>query len=349
MGLFSREPDLVLDTHDAQDDAALRAATDAARAGDWAPARDLMATTRADPDRRARYVWVLGASATEDPWGSGRRNMQLPVDVTAGWPDRWAEAEPDNPDAVLVRARSLVTRGWEVRGSGWASTVGDAAIEEFRRLLLLALSVSAQAADMAPDDPTPWAQRLLMLTALSASREEFDRSWAEVVARDPLHREAHEFKLMYLCEKWHGSHEQMFTFAREAAAAAPTGSPLLVLPLEAHAEWVMLEHGRIMQLPSAAEKIKAFGKFDEGYRGERFQSELDAALHRWFAQPTRKHGMWYGDLNALAYGLARGDRIRDAKPVFEAIGPYVTDLPWTWWQGNAEKTFLQQRRKALRR
>lgn len=347
MGLFTRKPDLVPDLHYAQDDSGLRAACDAARSGDWAPARDLMVATRTDPDRRARYVWVLATSATDDPWGA-QRNTALPVDVTVAWPDLWAEADPNNPDAVLVRARSLVTRGWEVRGGGWGSTVGDAAAEEFRRLLLLALSVNSQAAALAPDDPTPWAQRLLMLTALSAPREEFDRSWAEVVARDPLHREAHEFKLMYLCEKWHGSHEQMFTFAREAAAAAPAGSPLVVLPLQANAEWVMLEHSRIMKLPSAAAQIKAFANFDEGYGGERFQSELDAALQRWFAQPARKHGMWYDDLNSLAYGLARGNRLRDAKPVFEAIGPYMSELPWAWWEGDAQKTFLKQRRKSLR-
>ena len=52
------------------------------------------------------------------------------------------------------------------------------------------------------------------------------------------------------------------------------------------------------------------------------------------------------DLNMLAYGLYQADRHRDAKPVFEAIGPYATGIPWVWQRGDEE--FLAARKKALR-
>src|SRR5689334_6078630 len=128
MRLFGpRVPDINLDLHLAQDDQRLRAAWASVTNGDWRPARDLMAGTRSDFDRRARYTWVLSEASAV--------SQRFPVDTTASWADRWAAAEPDNPDAVLVRARSLIMRGWEVRGDGWASTVGGDSAAEFHRLL----------------------------------------------------------------------------------------------------------------------------------------------------------------------------------------------------------------------
>jgi len=335
-----------LDLHLAQDDLELRAAWDAARAGDPGPARELMATTRADPDRRARYVWVFGESTTATPWAatpSDPERFAGPVDTTAAWTDRWEQAEPENPDAVLVRARSLIMRAWEVRGSGWARYVGANAAEEFQRLLLMALPLTDRAATLAPDDPTPWAQRLLLATALGAHREAFERTWAEVVARNPAHREAHNFKLMYLCRKWHGSHEEMFAFARQAADAAPDGSPLLVLPVQARAEWAMSECSNNTTLRNIM-AVNEVWRNDPGLR-----AELDRAVNRWFAAPARKHAMWYHDLNYLAYGLVKANRYAEAKPVFTAIGPYMEEIPWGWIGVNDRKEFLNARRKAMRR
>jgi hypothetical protein len=330
------------DQHLAQDDVALRAACDAAQAGDWTAARDLMAGTRADFDRRARYVWVLGESVTGVPWaemgGSRPLRKVRPVDPTGTWADAWAAAEPGNADAIIVRARSLIMRGWEARGSGWAKSVGRQAFDEFHRLLMMAVPLCHEAAELAPGDPTPWVQLLLLATALGAGRDDFEQCWAQVVARDPFHREAHNFKLMYLCQKWRGSHAEMFAFARTAAAAAPAGSALHVLPVQANAEWGLWElsregirHGRAV--------YRAWTKSPE------FHAELDNALNHWFRAEPLKHAMWYHDLNYLAYGLYRGNRYADAKPVFAAIGPYIEQIPWAW-AGEAKRTFRYARKRA---
>src|SRR5215211_2079229 len=184
MSLFRRAvPGIALDSDPAQDDVALRAAYAAAQAGDWVPVGDLLAGTRGDVDRRGRYVAVLGkvglgadvAAFAADPSGAVPR-----LDLTTAWVDRWVAAEPESPDAALLRARSFVDRAWEVRGSDWAKYVGQ-----------------------------------------------------EAVARD----------------------------------------------------------------------------------------ELNVGGH---------------DLNTFAYGLYQTDRHRDSKPVFEAIGPYATDIPWGWRGGDEE-------------
>lgn len=352
VSLFRRVtvPDIALDKHAAQDDAALRTTYDAVRGGaDWSTARDLLGTTRGDFDRRARYVWVLGESITAEPWATMTSDPDrevTTVDTTAAWPDRWAQAEPDNADAVLVRARSLIARGWEVRGSDWASHVGQDAFAEFHRLLRMAVHLCEQAAVLVPDDPTPWALRLLLDTALGADRGPFEQHWEQVVARDPTHREAHNFKLMYLCRKWRGSHEEMFAFARSTAANAPEGSPLHVLPLMANAEWSLWELEREEGILQHARPVNLTWR-----KGKEFHAELDNALDRWFRAGPRRHAMWHLDLNYLAYGLFRASRHRDAKAVFEAIGPYAEPIPWGWVQHHdydADQAFLAARKAAFR-
>jgi hypothetical protein len=347
MGLFSKSvPPITVDDHIARDDRALRAAFEAARGGDWAPARDLMATTRDDYDLRGHYSGVLAQSATLNVWSRMRPGpIQIPVDTSASWADRWAADDPDNPDAHLVRASSLTMRAWEVRGSGWASTVGQSAAGEFIRLLQLAVPVNERAAALFPADPTPWVQRLLLMVALNTDRPTFDRGWGEVHLRDRLNRAGHEFRLMYLCHKWHGSHEEMFAFARQAAAAAPDGSPLHVLPVQAANEWALWELDREDDSLRGLKRVADVWRKDPAY-----QADLDNALTRWFRRAPRRHGMWFQDLNTLAYGLARARRHHDNKPVFEAIGPYRTDLPWSWWAAEVgrEKAFQWARKDALR-
>jgi hypothetical protein len=333
-----------LDDHLAQDDPALRAAWDSAVGGDWHPARDLMAATRADPDRRARYVWVLAESTTANRWSRmAPGQVAGPVDVDAAWPDRWAAAEPDNPDAVLVRVRSLIMRGWEVRGSGWTSTVGPSEMDEFHRVLHLALLLAEEAAGLAPEDPTPWVQQMLVATALGAARAYFDEIWDQAIRRDRWNREAHSLRLMYLCRKWSGSHEEMFAFAREAATAAPEGSPLHVLPVHAAAEWGMWQVRRAGGFREALAVVRAWRDDPQ------INADLDGALNRWLRVEPRRHASWYNDLNCLAYGLSRAKRYKDAGPVFTAIGPYMEDLPWGWMKpDNPQEAFLEHRRNAMR-
>ena len=112
-----RVPDIDIDLHLAQDDAALRAAFDAARSGDRSPARDLLASVRHDYDRRARYVWVLAESTTEQTWaqmspgrrrdaGGHRRRLDRPVGRRgAGQRRRPGAARPVADHAGLGGAR----------------------------------------------------------------------------------------------------------------------------------------------------------------------------------------------------------------------------------------------------
>lgn len=344
MGLISRLTRSAVDLHIAQSDAGLRAAEAAARAGNPAQAIALIAATRADFDVRSRYVRAIGESVTSLPWAQMVPTADSAVsqlNLGATWIDAWAAAEPDNADALVVRARSLVARAWEVRGSGWASSVGPAAFQEFRRVLGHAWPLCLEAARLAPADPTPWTILLLLCTATSARREQFDSCWSELVARDPHHREGHNFALMYLCNKWHGSHEEMYAFARHAAENAPVGSPLFTLPLQAEAEWALWEFDRGDQ--TATSLVVAHWTADPKLRVDQ-----DRALYGWFDRASTRHADWFDDANWLASSLVNSGRYHDACRVLDAIGPYATELPWSWF-GEFPHNFLSSRRQARRR
>ncbi|MFY1655788.1 DUF4034 domain-containing protein [Micromonospora sp. WMMD1274] len=332
-----------IDPNPAQDDAVLREACTQARYGsDIGPARKALAATRDDYDRRARYVRVL-AESTARGLGSRVDRTTGRVDTTDAWTDRWASRAPADPDAQLVRARSLIARAWEVRGGDWASNVRREQWAEFHRLLDMARQVNDVAMRLAPDDPTPWAHRLTLMIDESAPLEDVEETWRELTKRDPRHHQGHVLRLTYHCRKWSGSHEAMFGFARSVAATAPTGSPLLVLPVRAAAEWALWEQDRE---PHG-------GTGDEV--GERWrqdpvmQSDLDNALNRWFHQPAARHADWLDDANFLAYGLVRTGRDAEAVPVFASIGRYMTDVPWAWWGDERhDAVFLRARRRARR-
>ncbi|BBH69566.1 hypothetical protein ACTI_62510 [Actinoplanes sp. OR16] len=308
MNLFGRRRDVAVDSDPAGDDVPLRQAVTRSRDGDWEPARDLLAASRHDYDRRAHLIAVIAASTARDG--------------DTAWPDVWAGVEPRNPDALLLHARSLIARD---------------------RRLPAALTLTEQAANLAPDDPTPWSQRLLLMTALGADRATRDAGWHQVIARDPWHREAHGHRLTHLCRRTTGAttHDDMFAFTHETASAAPTGSPLLVLPLAAANEWALWEthHGDGAGTMNRALQVIRAQRGNPG-----FHAAVETAYTGWFQQPATRHALWHHDLNLLAQALHRAEQHTRARPVFDAIGPYFDPEPWRYVGG--EQTFQDASRKA---
>ncbi|WP_163513234.1 DUF4034 domain-containing protein [Fodinicola acaciae] len=329
---------MIVDDHNGRDDVRLRPALDAVAAGQWQVARESMVPTRTDFDRRSYVSGVLAEAVVGVRQRELRRRRLTPgeqIDTTYAWPDVWVAAEPDNPDAHLVRARSLLIRAWEVGRTGWAEGINERSLPEFVRLTELAAIEADEAARLLPSDPNPWAFRILLSIPLSAERPAMEEAWQEVIARDPGHRMAHDVKFLYLCERWLGSHEAMYHFARTAAATAADGSPLHILPICANAEW-------------SARRPRGGQTPEQRWAGAEFNADLDNALDRWFRVAQTRHGMWHEDANTLAYGLWRAGRHAEAKPVFAAIGPYATASPWAGTVRGRRLSFRMARRAAMR-
>ncbi len=308
----------------ALDDDELADVRDATSRVDWLAARDLLGRTRRDWDRKAHRVAVLAEAAA--------RQMT--------WADKWVAAEPDNPDALTLRGHAEIIRSWRARQGEWDSASTDDEYWRFVRSVQDAEDLCRGAAELAPDDPTPWTSLLLLARTQREPADEFWRRWRELRMRDRFHREGHHQALQYLSASWHGSHGQMFEFVYRVIDEAPAGSPLAVLPLHAHAEY----YAYVTQGDEIARDDHA-----DHWGRPQIQADIDHALDSWLGSRAVPSARALVDRNYLAHALVEAGRWREAAPQFMAIGPYATEFPWGYTDDDAGAAFLEARRMALRK
>ncbi|MFF3454174.1 hypothetical protein ACFYXH_07545 [Streptomyces sp. NPDC002730] len=291
---------------------ALRAALAAAAAGDAGPARELLAETRLDAqwERRSVCVSELAEHALRSP----------------GWLEAWLAESPEDPDAMLVKADLCIQQAWEIRTGYRARHVSEDRFRAFFTLLDDAIPVIAAAAELNPTDPVPWEVALTHARGIQAPRDVFDAYWAEAVARAPHHYGCHATALQYLCDKWYGSHEEMFAFAEQAAEGALPGSKLHALPLLAAVEYEVVSDDSTENGPIVRARIEA---------------AIDRALELsgWYAPGDPEAA---GFRNHLALMLIFAERWAEALDVFRAIGVHAREYPWAY-VGESRKEFLEFR------
>ncbi|MFI1994765.1 hypothetical protein [Actinoplanes sp. NPDC020271] len=294
LGLFRKAN--APDTDPAEADLELRAARDRALAGDWTAVHRLIAATGRDWEVRARRLSVLAAAAAQDP----------------RWLLAWEAAVPDDPAVAILRARTLLDQ--------------DAG---------LAVHASRRAADLNPDDAHPLVNSMNAMFADGYRQAgDFARSLREALRRDPHHFEAHLAAVSFACAKWYGTHDEMFTAARGAAAAAPTGSPTVLLPLLAHFEFALRE---FPALPAA----KAY------FRRPEVAAEITCCAAKWRAgQHHRLTGRGVTARHWLALAAYLSDQDREtARALLTEVGPVLGDTPvyGYFWAGPAEGFHTVQR------
>ncbi|WP_329283408.1 hypothetical protein [Streptomyces sp. NBC_01451] len=183
----------------------------AAGRGEYGPAAELLAATRAraEWENRDRYVIRLAAFAHS----------------RAEWFTSWRADAPHDPDALLVGAELAVTRAW-------ASPARAELLQQTGPLV-----EAAAAGD--PRDPVPWRIALDRARGSDTDHREFERLWGEAVRRSPHHYGCHVAALQYLSTSpfrspgGRGSHRECFDFAERAAQDALPGSLVQALPLHA--------------------------------------------------------------------------------------------------------------------
>ncbi len=142
----------------------------------------------------------------------------------------------DDPDALLWLGSARVSLAWEIRGGGYAKYVTEDAFRGFHEVLETAADPLFAAADLVPDDPVPWQCLQWFGLGMSLPRPELDRFWAETEARDPGLWAGRHARLQTLCQKWRGSNEEAYAFAKETALTAETGNPVVAMLPLAHFE-----------------------------------------------------------------------------------------------------------------
>lgn len=265
-----------------------------ARGGDWKAGARLLEGIGRDWDLRSMAVSQLaGLAAEEDDW------------LLA-----WETARPDDPDAAVVRACSTVVLAGQLRGAQRARHTTQEQFDGFHRMLRRSRAEIARAAALNPDDPTPYISEIAVATGLSYPHSEMDKLWAEITARAPHHYEAHWRALQYWCKKWCGSEQLATEFAERAAASAPLGSMLTVLPLIVHYEHDDSDDSAADRTPEMIARVNA---------GLADAAAADPAHPR---LPELRH--------LLAYYLALQDRDEAAIEQFRLVDGYVNALPWRY-------------------
>ena len=234
--------------------------------------------------------------------------------------EQWAGDEPYSADAQLILGARRLKWSWEARGYGRGASVSQERWAEFYRRLDITWDTLVDAARLRPEDPTPWANLIMVAVYHGYGEDDQLALFNEAVGRDPDNWIAHMHRLTGLAEKWGGSHQQMFEFAHETAFKADERSLLPVLVMKAHSKyWKYLyafdddeeaaEH-YIRQEQPKAEALAAYerslGSFDYEPRAAVF-ARINAAGWFWLAKsqiPLRR------ELNAL--------------------GTQIKDVHWRW-------------------
>ncbi|WP_141576444.1 insulinase family protein [Actinomadura sp. WMMA1423] len=201
-------------------DAALAAALPKVRGGDLRAGLDLLARTRDDAETRSLYLENL----TDAALGQAGRLTRLSAE------------DPNDPDLCLWLGATRVAEAWEARSAERAENVDAERFGRFWRLLALAGPPLYRAAELLPADPVPWDRLQWYGIGMQLERDELDRTWRELTAREPFLFEGHISRSQALCKKWWGSEAELLDFAEAAVAAAGPGDPVTAVLALAHLE-----------------------------------------------------------------------------------------------------------------
>ena len=248
----------------------------------------LLDQSEADWDRRTHQLSVLAYCLSE-----------------SHGPRAWATREPRNASALVLSAWAQLERARSRERPEDAAGIADACL---------------RAAELAPEDPTPWVVLLGLSRLERRSQSEVFGLLNEVVARDHWNREAHLGMLRYLGREEMGSRIQVLDFVEAVRARTPANAPCAATELTAQ---VLQYHSVLTR--GGVEALLARHHWSRPSAAE----ALDRAAHTWARPGFLHHAAALADLNLLAYALMAAERRGEARPVFEAINGTVAAWPWS--------------------
>ncbi|MDP2653427.1 MAG: hypothetical protein Q8Q08_05280 [Candidatus Omnitrophota bacterium] len=135
----------------------------------------------------------------------------------------------------LIRGRFYKDFAWADRGTTFADKVLPEAWPVFKERLALAKKDLSEAAGLNPQSAEPWVALMAVDLGLG-DYENLEKSFNEAVKLDKDHYGSYYVMLQSKMEKWGGSNEEMFEFARSAYRKGDGNPAFGFLLLEAHDE-----------------------------------------------------------------------------------------------------------------
>jgi hypothetical protein len=283
------------------DDPEARRMREAQKKDDWRTVQAFFSQLK-NPDDREFYVAKLS-------------NWKRRLDFF----DIWVKASPKCSDAWLLRGAHGIHWAWEARTGAQADYVAEEAWAIFFERLKGAWNDLSTALDLNPADPTPYGQLIPCAMGLQLEKEVVFTCLNNSVSHSLLSWQAHSATLWYLCEKWHGSHDEMFDFARSVSASAPEGSGLhALIPIAHHERWLYA-----IGFDQDAEFA------DKYYNQPEVQRQIIDAYNKSLGSRTYKSTKLTRDQSSFfAVGLLRSQAFKQALFELERLDNRVPEYPW---------------------
>jgi hypothetical protein len=291
--------------------------------GDLGPALALIAATRDQPHRRELVLDVLG----------GAGDVVLPQLLDA------EEEHPDDVNLLLLLGSAQSVAGWQERGSAGANRTSADQFAGLRKFSRRARATLQRAAALDPDDVAPWALMMSMAVAMPTHRREAAEVYEEVAKRVPDLVNASFRRLHAATQKWYGSHEEMFGFARGAVDGLPDGHPLLGLIPAAHIEM------HLYQTWKTSFPVRVWQAFTLSYLKKQ-RAEVDAASGRLLAgTDDHPRSPWSHQVFAMYYFQIGADE--RLAPHLARSGARASRWPWGYL-GDADEQFERARARVAK-
>ncbi|MEM7035533.1 MAG: hypothetical protein AAF570_01065, partial [Bacteroidota bacterium] len=235
--------------------------------------------------------------------------------------ETWALQSPKDAVATLFAGTNYCFQAFEARGGRLAKDVQGGQWALFGKFLsesakMLEASIAAD-----PSDAEPYHRMIRVLLGDNAlSTRSYMDYFEEARRRRPHHLYAHMDALTHKCEKWGGSHHQMFTFARESLKNAPDGTLLATLIPMANIERMV--YYRIENDVDGANNF---------LRSENAKAELHDAYMKSVGSPNLEQT----PLTPVLYNWMAANLIYSASKVgrqetLQRMGNQITDRPWAY-------------------
>ncbi len=217
---------------------------------------------------------------------------------------------------------------WQIRGNGYADTVSEEAQKGFYNALISARKDAQSALDINPNY-VPGYTALVAIAMGLGNRMDATLAFEAGSAIEPLNFRLHERYLEVLKEKWYGSHDEMFEFARSHYSDNSNSALNGLIALSHFEFWLGKDKTKAaiyLKQKNTQEELKHYVKpLLKGTSKNRGEDNIVA-------------------LNYFALLFYYGDKEKDAYKVFQRIGNRFTHWPWMIFdQQNAARVYLEHK------
>lgn len=150
--------------------------------------------------------------------------------------EAWREAIPRSGHPYVLLAGIEMTRGWNVRGRGYAKTVPEEAWAKFHAHMEAGDALLREARRLDPSNLAAAVLRIDVATYSSGDPKQVVARFEEALELDPASEAAHRAMTRALAGKWFGSDEIQLRFVRDAVRRHPDAPALSALLVDVHVE-----------------------------------------------------------------------------------------------------------------